>query len=48
VESLPAVLPYLDPEVPMPVLSFIAAVSGLYLTIGGAPLRAFKRWLGAR
>jgi hypothetical protein len=48
VESFPAVLAYFGPDVQLPVISFIAAVSGLLLTIGGAPIRAFKRWLAAR
>ncbi len=47
-QIFPVLLAYFGPEVQLPVLSFIAAVSGLFLTIGGAPIRAFKRWLGAR
>ncbi len=47
-QNFPAVFAYFGPEVQLPVLSFIAAVSGLVLTIGGAPIRAIRRWLSAR
>jgi hypothetical protein len=47
-QPFPVLLAYFGPEVQLPVLSFIAAASGLFLTIGSAPIRAFKRWLGAR
>jgi len=48
VQTFPTVLAYFGPEVQLPVLSFIAALSGLILTIGGAPVRAIKQWLGER
>jgi hypothetical protein len=47
-QTFPTVLAYFGPEVQLPVISFLAAVSGLLLTIGTAPFRAIKRWLGAR
>ena len=47
-EQFPTVLAYFGPEVQLPLISFIAAVSGLVVTIGGAPIRMIKRWLAAR
>jgi hypothetical protein len=48
VHTFPLLLAYFGPEVQLPVISFLAAMSGLLLTIGTAPFRAIKRWFGAR
>ena len=45
---IPTLLAYFGPDMQLPVVSFIAAVSGLFLTIGGARIRAIKRWLGRK
>ena len=42
-QALPTLLAYFGPEVQLPVLSFLAAASGLLLTIGCSPIRAVKR-----
>jgi hypothetical protein len=43
----PALLAYFGPEVQLPLLSLIGAVSGVILMVGRAPIRFAKRWLGA-
>jgi len=37
---------YFGPEVQFPLLSFVGAVSGLLMMVGGAPIRRIKRWVG--
>jgi hypothetical protein len=43
----PILLAYFGPEVQLPLLSFIAAASGILMMIGRAPIRLVKRWIGA-
>lgn len=38
------VLAYFGPEVQMPLLSAIGAISGVVLIVGGAPIRLARRW----
>ena len=35
---------YFGPEVQLPLLSIIGAVSGVVLLVGSAPIRLVKRW----
>jgi hypothetical protein len=46
-QLIPSVLAYFGPEVQLPLLSLIGAVSGVVLMVGRAPIRIVKRWLGA-
>jgi hypothetical protein len=39
---------YFGPEVQLPLISFIGAVSGFIMVVGGKPIRMIKRWLKAR
>ena len=36
---------YFGPEVQLPLISLIGAISGIILIIGTAPIRMVKRWL---
>jgi len=40
-------LAYFGPEVQLPLLSAIGAISGILMMIGGAPIRVVKRWIAA-
>jgi hypothetical protein len=42
----PTLLAYFGPEVQLPLLSLIGAVSGVVLMLGRAPIRIVKRWFG--
>ena len=46
-QSLPILFAYFGPEVQMPLLSLLAAASGILMMIGRAPIRVVKRWIGA-
>ncbi len=37
-------LAYFGPEVQLPLISAIGAISGVVLLVGGAPIRLVKRW----
>jgi hypothetical protein len=38
------VLAYFGPEVQLPLISIIGAISGVVLLVGGAPIRLARRW----
>jgi hypothetical protein len=38
-------LAYFGPEVQLPLISIIGAISGVVLLVGGAPIRLVKRWI---
>ncbi len=38
------VLAYFGPEVQLPLVSLIGAISGVVLLVGSAPIRLVKRW----
>jgi hypothetical protein len=40
-------LAYFGPEVQLPLLSLIGAVSGVLMMVGRAPIRIVRRWFGA-
>jgi hypothetical protein len=42
------VFAYFGPEIQLPVISFVGAVSGLVMIVGATPIRIVKRWLEAR
>jgi hypothetical protein len=46
-QPFPQLLAYFGPEVQLPLLSLIGAVSGVFLMVGRAPIRIVKRWFGA-
>jgi len=46
-QSFPTLLAYFGPEVQLPLLSMLGAVSGILLMVGRAPIRLVKRWIGA-
>lgn len=35
---------YFGPEMQLPLLSFIGAISGIVMIVGSAPIRLVKRW----
>ena len=37
-------LAYFGPEVQLPLVSIIGAISGVVLLVGSAPIRLVKRW----
>ena len=37
-------LAYFGPEVQLPLVSAIGAISGVVLLVGGAPIRLVRRW----
>jgi hypothetical protein len=43
----PILLAYFGPEVQLPLLSLIGALSGVFLMVGRAPIRVVRRWFGA-
>jgi hypothetical protein len=47
-QYFPPLLAYFGSEVQLPLMSFIAAVSALLVTVGGAPIRMIKRWLAEK
>ncbi|MFI5460803.1 MAG: hypothetical protein ACHRXM_35780 [Isosphaerales bacterium] len=46
-QTFPILLAYFGPEVQLPLLSLLGAVSGILLMVGRAPIRLVKRWIGA-
>jgi hypothetical protein len=46
-QSFPTIWAYFGPEVQLPLISMLGAVSGILLIAGRAPIRLVKRWIGA-
>ncbi len=43
----PLLFAYFGPEVQLPLISFIGAISGLVMILGRKPVRLIKRWFRA-
>jgi hypothetical protein len=39
---------YFGPEVQLPLISFLGAISGLVMVVGAKPIRFIKRWFRGR
>ena len=40
----PSLLAYFGPEIQLPLISLIGAISGMILIVGRAPIRWIRRW----